>query len=57
LSRLFYCRFSLTGQASDADGKCDGQSNGDLWNTAVYVKEGGAWKLAFMIESLPGGGM
>ena len=41
----------------NADGKCDGHPNGDLWNTAVYVKEGDAWKLAFMIESLPGGGM
>ena len=34
-----------------ADGKCDGQKNGDLYSTAVYVKEGDAWKLAFMVES------
>jgi len=36
-----------------ADGKCDGQPNGDLWTTAVYVKEGEAWKLAFMMENPP----
>ncbi len=35
-----------------ADGKCDGQPNGDLYQTAVYVKEGDAWKLAFMFESM-----
>ena len=34
-----------------ADGTCDGQKNGDLYQTAVYVKEGDAWKLAFMFES------
>jgi ketosteroid isomerase-like protein len=39
----------------NADGKCDGQPNGDLWTTAVYVKEGDAWKLAYMFESLPRG--
>ncbi|MEP6788966.1 MAG: nuclear transport factor 2 family protein, partial [Acidobacteriota bacterium] len=43
----------LTGKGS-ADGTCDGQKNGDLWTTAVYVKEGDAWKLAFLFESLPG---
>lgn len=37
----------------NADGKCDGQPNGDLWTTAVYAKEGDAWKLAYMFESLP----
>ncbi|MBK7393927.1 MAG: nuclear transport factor 2 family protein [Chloracidobacterium sp.] len=37
----------------NADGKCNGQPNGDLWQTAVYVKEGDAWKLAFMFESMP----
>ncbi|MFM9903296.1 MAG: nuclear transport factor 2 family protein [Pyrinomonadaceae bacterium] len=37
----------------NADGKCDGQPNGDLWQTAIYVKEGEAWKLAFMFESMP----
>lgn len=36
----------------NADGTCDGQKNGDLWQTAVYVKEGEAWKLAFMFETL-----
>lgn len=35
-----------------ADGSCDGQKNGDLYTAAVYVKEGDAWKLAFMFESL-----
>ena len=35
-----------------SDGTCDGQKNGALWQTAVYVKEGDAWKLAFMAESL-----
>ncbi len=34
-----------------ADGKCDGQKNGDLYQTSVYIKEGDAWKLAFMMES------
>ncbi|MGB2753006.1 MAG: nuclear transport factor 2 family protein [Pyrinomonadaceae bacterium] len=36
-----------------ADGKCDGQPNGPLFQTAFYVKEGDAWKLAFMFESIP----
>ncbi len=35
-----------------ADGTCDGQKNGPLDQTAVYVKEGDAWKLAFMLESI-----
>jgi ketosteroid isomerase-like protein len=34
-----------------ADGTCDGQKNGPLYQTAVYVKEGDSWKLAFMFES------
>ncbi len=34
-----------------ADGTCDGQKNGDLHQVAVYVKEGDAWKLAYMVES------
>jgi hypothetical protein len=34
-----------------ADGTCDGQKNGPLNQAAVYVKEGEAWKLAFMFES------
>ncbi len=46
----------LTGKGS-ADGTCDGQKNGDLLTTAFYVKEGEAWKLAFMFESLPQSGM
>lgn len=37
----------------NADGKCDGMANGDLWQTSVYVKEGDAWKLAFMAENPP----
>jgi ketosteroid isomerase-like protein len=36
-----------------ADGTCDGMKNGDLYQTAVYVKEGDAWKLAFMFEAPP----
>ena len=43
----------LTGKGS-ADGTCDGQKNGGLYNTAVYVKEGDAWKMAFLFESMPG---
>ena len=34
-----------------ADGTCDGHKNAPLWQTAVYVKEGDAWKLAFMFET------
>jgi ketosteroid isomerase-like protein len=34
-----------------ADGTCDGQKNGPLNQAAIYVKEGDAWKLAFMFES------
>jgi hypothetical protein len=34
-----------------SDGTCDGQKNGPLWQDAVYVKEGDAWKLAFMFET------
>lgn len=34
-----------------SDGTCDGQKNGSLWQSAFYVKEGDAWKLAFMFES------
>ncbi|MBK7935027.1 MAG: nuclear transport factor 2 family protein [Pyrinomonadaceae bacterium] len=34
-----------------ADGTCDGQKNGALYQSAVYVKEGETWKLAFMFES------
>jgi len=42
----------------NSDGTCDGHKNGDLWNTAVYVKEGDAWKLAYMFEQMPhSGGM
>ncbi len=37
----------------NADGKCDGQPNGDLWQTSVYIKEGDAWKLAYMFEQPP----
>lgn len=35
----------------NSDGTCNGQKNGDLWHTAVYVKEGDAWKLAYLFES------
>jgi len=34
-----------------ADGTCDGQKNAALWQSVIYVKEGDAWKLAFMLES------
>lgn len=34
-----------------ADGTCDGQKNGPLYQTAIYVKDGDAWKLAYMFES------
>ncbi|MGB7210688.1 MAG: nuclear transport factor 2 family protein [Pyrinomonadaceae bacterium] len=34
-----------------ADGACDGQKNGPLYQSAIYAKEGNAWKLAFMFES------
>lgn len=34
-----------------ANGTCDGQKNAPLHQTAVYVKEGAAWKLAFMFEA------
>jgi ketosteroid isomerase-like protein len=40
----------LTGKGT-ADGKCEGQANAPLYQTAVYVKEGDAWKLAFMFSS------
>lgn len=33
-----------------ADGTCEGQKNGDLYQTAIYVKEGNDWKLAYMVE-------
>ncbi len=36
----------------EADGTCDGQKNGPLYQSAVYVKQGDAWKLAFMFESM-----
>lgn len=45
----------LFGKGS-ADGKCDGMANGDLWTAAVYVKEGDAWKLAYLFESFPNAG-
>jgi hypothetical protein len=34
-----------------ADGMCYGEKNGMLNQTAVYVKDGAEWKLAFMFES------
>lgn len=34
-----------------ADGTCDGQKNGTIYQNAVYVKEGDAWKLAYLFES------
>jgi ketosteroid isomerase-like protein len=40
----------LTGKGT-ADGKCEGQANAPLHQTAIYVKEGDAWKLAFMFST------
>jgi ketosteroid isomerase-like protein len=40
----------LTGIGT-SDGTCDGHKNGDLYQTAIYVKEGNDWRLAFMFES------
>ncbi|HEX6280343.1 MAG TPA: nuclear transport factor 2 family protein [Pyrinomonadaceae bacterium] len=37
-----------------ANGTCDGQPNGPLYHTAVYVKEGDQWKLAYLHESPAG---
>lgn len=37
----------------NVDGTCDGRKNGDLYHAAIYVKEGDAWKLAFVFESAP----
>ncbi len=34
-----------------ADGSCNGQKNGPIYQSSVYVKEGDGWKLAFMFES------
>jgi ketosteroid isomerase-like protein len=34
-----------------ADGTCNGQKNGPLYQSALYVKQGDTWKLAFMHES------
>jgi ketosteroid isomerase-like protein len=34
-----------------ADGTCDGQKLGPVWGTAIYHKEGDAWKLVFHMES------
>ena len=34
-----------------ADGTCDGHKNSPLDATAVYVKEGNDWKLAYLFES------
>jgi len=36
-----------------ADGTCDGQKNGDLYQTAIYVKEGDVWNLGYLLE-VPG---
>jgi ketosteroid isomerase-like protein len=33
-----------------ADGTCNGQKNDDIFQTAVYVKEGDAWKIGYMFE-------
>ena len=46
--------FSLKG---NADGKCDGHPNGDIWQTTIYIKDGDAWKLAFMFERMSGNAM
>lgn len=40
-----------------ADGTCYGQKNGDQDGLSVYVKDGGAWKLAFAFSAAPKPGM
>lgn len=40
--------FTLKG---NADGTCNGQKNANLFQSTIYVKEGDAWKLAFMFEA------
>ncbi len=42
----------LTGKGN-ANGRCEGQPNGDLYQANVYIKDGEAWKLAFMFEAPP----
>ena len=41
----------LTAKGS-ADGSCEGQKNTELTNVAFFVKEGTAWKLAFLFEGM-----
>jgi hypothetical protein len=36
-----------------SDGTCYGQKNGDQDGMSIYVKEGGAWKLAFSFTAAP----
>lgn len=36
---------------SSADGKCEGQTLMPLWNTSLFIKEGDAWKVIFMLEN------
>jgi len=34
-----------------ADGSCDGMKNGSLYGMGIYIKEGDAWKLAYLFET------
>lgn len=36
---------------SSTSGTCEGQPLGAAWNTSIYVKDGGSWKLAFSFTS------
>lgn len=35
----------------DATGTCDGQPLGSLWGTTIFLKEGDAWKAAYVFET------
>lgn len=35
----------------NADGTCEGQKLHNLWGTSIYVKEGDAWKAAYIFEA------
>ena len=46
---LLFAKGTASGTCEGPDGKP--MKLGSLWNTAVYVKEGNDWKLAFLFES------
>lgn len=39
---------------TSANGECDSPNSGDRFQTAVYVREGGSWKVAFIFDSIAG---